>query len=95
MRPLHAASALASLCLPLAVAAQDPERGRLLYDTYCGDCHYPRIHQRAREDSKVKNLSDLRDMVANRAPMTKFRFSLDDREDVVQYLNRSYYKFAK
>jgi mono/diheme cytochrome c family protein len=92
---LRAASACALLCLPLAVAAQEPERGRLLYDTYCGECHYPRVHQRPREASRVKNLSDLRDIVASRAPMTKFRFSLDDQEDVVQYLNRSYYKLAK
>jgi hypothetical protein len=95
MRPLRAASACALLCLPLAVAAQEPERGRLLYETYCGDCHYPRVHQRARETSKVKNLSDLRDIVANRAALTKFRFSLDDREEVVQYLNRSYYRLVK
>jgi len=95
MRLLRAASACALLCLPLAVAAQDPERGRLLYETYCGECHYPRVHQRARETSKVQNLSDLRDIVANRAALTKFLFCLDDQEDVVQYLNRSYYKLAK
>lgn len=95
MTPSHAASALALLCLPLAAAAQDPERGRMLYDTYCGDCHYERVHQRPRETSRVKNLSDLRDMVASRAALTKYRFSLDEKEDVVQYLNASYYRFKK
>ena len=95
MNPWHAASAVALLALPLAGAAQDVERGRLLYETYCGDCHYARVHERPRETSPVKNLSELRDMVANRAALTKYRFSLDDKEEVVQYLNRSYYKFAK
>ena len=84
------------LLFPIAAAyAQDLERGRLLYETYCGDCHYPRVHQRTPEAARVKSLADLRDMVAQRAPMTKFRFSLDDQEDVVQYLNRSHYKFSK
>ena len=95
MTPLHAASALALLCLPLAAAAQDAERGRLLYETYCGECHYERVHQRPRESSRVKNLSELRDMVANRAALTQYRFSLDEKEDVVRYLNDSHYKFAK
>lgn len=89
------ARVVALLCLPLGAAAQDAERGRMLYDTYCGDCHYARVHERPRQDSRVKDLADLRDMVANRAALTKYRFSLDEKEDVVQYLNRSYYKFAK
>ena len=95
MTPSHAISVLALLCLPLAATAQDPERGRMLYQTYCGDCHYERVHQRPRESSSVKNLSDLRDIVASRATLTKYRFSLDEKEDVVQYLNASYYRFGK
>ena len=95
MNLLHAASGLLLLFSIAGVNAQDAERGRLLYETYCGECHYPRVHERTPETSRVKTLSDLRDIVANRAPMTKFSFSMDDREDVVQYLNRSYYKLAK
>jgi len=91
----HVASLLALLCLPLAAAAQDVDRGRALYETYCGECHYARVHQRPRETSRVKDLSDLRDLVASRAALTKYRFSLDEKEDVVQYLNASYYRFTK
>jgi len=79
----------------MSARAQDIERGRILYETYCGDCHYERIHQRSAENSKIRTLSDLRDMVARRAPLTKLRFSLDDKEDVVQYLNTTHYKLAK
>ena len=92
---MRAASVLLLSFCSLAAHAQDPERGRLLYETYCGECHYERVHQRAPEISKVKSLSDLRDIVANRARMTKFSFSMDDQEAVVQYLNRSHYKLAK
>ncbi len=92
---MRAASALLLLCFSFLASAQDAERGQLLYETYCGECHYPRVHERPRETSKVKKLSDLRDIVANRASMTKFSFSLDDKEDVVEYLNRSHYKLTK
>ena len=83
-------AALALFCLP--VAAQDPGRGKLLYQTHCGDCHYERVHQRDREKSAVRTLSDLRDQVARRAAQTGRPFTLEDLEDLVEYLNRSYYK---
>ena len=88
-------TALVLLSLPLAAAAEDTERGRVLYETYCSDCHYPRVHERPRSRSEIQNLSQLRDMVASRATLTNYHFSLDEKEDVVQYLNSSYYKFAK
>lgn len=73
-------------------AAQEPARGRLLYETHCGTCHYERVHQRLR--SEIKGLSDLRDTVARWAGETKHRFTLDEIEEVVQYLNRSHYRFG-
>jgi len=86
------AISLLFLLLPAAAAAQDAERGRLLYQTYCGGCHYERVHDRLR--SEVKDLSDLRDMVARWAPQTKRSFTLDEREDIAQYLNESHYRFG-
>ena len=83
------------LLLPLLAAAQvsEPaEHGRVLYQTYCGGCHYERVHDRLR--TEVKDLSDLRDMVARWAPQTKRSFTLDEREDVVQYLNESHYRIG-
>jgi mono/diheme cytochrome c family protein len=84
--------ALALFLLPLAAAAQDAARGRMLYETYCGICHYERVHDRLRSD--VKDLADLRDMVARWAPQTKRQFTLDELEDVVAYLNESHYRFG-
>lgn len=87
---------VASACLVLLLAspalAQDAARGRLLYETHCGTCHYERVHDRLR--SSVRDLSDLRDMVARWAPQTKRTFSLDELEDIVEYLNVSHYRFA-
>ena len=80
------------LFLPCAAWAQDADQGRVLYETYCGGCHYERVHQRLR--TSVKDLSDLRDMVARWAPQTKRRLTLDEQADVVQYLNESHYRFG-
>jgi len=85
-------ASLLLLLFPLAAAAQDAARGHVLYETYCGGCHYERVHDRLR--TEVKDLSDLRDMVARWAPQTKYRFSLDEREAVVQYLNESHYRIG-
>jgi mono/diheme cytochrome c family protein len=92
---MRTASLAMLLLASFAASGQDIDRGRLLYETYCGECHYPRVHERSPEKSRVRSLADLRDIVTERAPQTKFRFSLDDREAVVQYLNRSHYKLAK
>jgi mono/diheme cytochrome c family protein len=80
------------LLLPLAATSQDAAQGRALYETHCGGCHYERVHDRLR--TEVKDLADLRDMVARWAPQTKRTFSLDEREDVVQYLNESHYRIG-
>lgn len=80
------------LLLPAAAWSQEAEQGRLLYETHCGGCHYERVHQRVRSD--VRDLADLRDTVARWAPQTKRRFTLDERESIVQYLNESHYRFG-
>jgi len=80
------------LLFPCAALAQDAAQGRLLYETHCGGCHYERVHQRLR--SAVRDLADLRDMVARWAPQTKRSFTLDELEEIVQYLNQSHYRFG-
>jgi mono/diheme cytochrome c family protein len=85
-------SALLLLSCPLLAWGQDPARGKVLYETHCGACHYERVHQRLR--SEVKDLSGLRDTVARWAAQTRHRFTLDEMEDVVQYLNESHYRFG-
>jgi cytochrome c5 len=72
--------------------AQDAQRGRLLYETYCGLCHYERVHQRERSRSLVHSMADLHGQVARWAPQTGREFSAEDIEAVVEYLNRSHYQ---
>jgi mono/diheme cytochrome c family protein len=79
----------------LPAAAQDAGRGKLVYETQCGGCHYARVHQRDRTKSDVKSLSDLRDQVVLRAGQTGRPFTLEDLEDVAEYLNRSYYRMTR
>jgi mono/diheme cytochrome c family protein len=83
---------IALLIAASSAGAQDPGRGKLLYETHCGGCHYERVHDRLR--SKIGDLADLRDEVARWAPQTKRQFTLDEREDIVQYLNESHYRIG-
>jgi mono/diheme cytochrome c family protein len=89
--PMRLASALLAL-LPLSVSAQDAENGKVLYETYCGGCHYERVHQRAR--SNLRDLANLRDAVARWSGQTKRTYTLDELENIVQYLNESHYRFG-
>lgn len=89
---MRLASALTMVLLASAAAAQDAERGRALYETHCGGCHYERVHDRLKSD--VKDLDDLRDAVARWAPQTKRNFAADELRDIVEYLNVSHYRFG-
>lgn len=83
------------LAWALPAAAQDPERGRVLYETFCMTCHYERVHERPRERSVVKSSTDLRSQVARWSERTRMRFTPQDVDDVAEYLNRSHYKLEK
>jgi len=85
---------LLTLLAPLLAWGQDVERGRILYQTQCGGCHNERTHDE-RLRPAVRDLSQLRDMVAQWAPHTKQRtYTLDELEDIVQYLNEAHYRFG-
>ena len=89
----RAALLAAALALPLGAAAQDPGRGKLLYETHCGGCHYERVHERLRSD--VKDLAALRDTVWRWSRQTTKRsFSVEELDQITEYLNASHYRFA-
>jgi mono/diheme cytochrome c family protein len=75
--------------------AQDPERGRVLYETFCHTCHYERVHERPPSRSLVKSQAELRAQVARWAERAPMRFTPQDVDDVAEYLNQSHYKLAK
>jgi len=75
--------------------APDATRGKSLYETHCGGCHYARLHERPRERSLVHSLAELRSEVARRAALTGRPFTLEDLDDIAEYLNQSYYGLKK
>jgi mono/diheme cytochrome c family protein len=83
------------LAWALPAAAQDAERGRVLYETFCMSCHYERVHERPSQRSLVKSSTDLRAQVARWSERTRMRFTPQDVDDVAEYLNRSHYKLQK
>jgi mono/diheme cytochrome c family protein len=93
MKRALALAALAALAIP--AQAQDEARGRLLYETHCTGCHYERVHKRERDRSEVRTLAQLRVEVARRAAGTRRTFTLEDLDDIAEYLNRSYYRLEK
>jgi len=78
-----------------AALAQDSQRGRQLYETHCLSCHYERIHKRDPSRSLVRSLPGLRVEVARRAEQVSPRLSIEDLDDIAEYLNRSHYRFEK
>ena len=82
----------AALGLALPAAAQDAARGKLLYETHCGGCHYERVHDRLRTD--IRDLQDLRAQVARWAPQTGRSFTPAELADIVEYLNVSHYRIG-
>ena len=86
---------LVVLAAALPAQAQDARRGRQLYETLCLGCHYEHVHDRAPERSEVHSLNELRKETTLRAGLTGIRFTREDIEDVVAYLDQSHYHFAK
>jgi mono/diheme cytochrome c family protein len=93
MKKVFAAVALAAIVLPSQ--AQDAERGKLLYQTHCLSCHYERIHKRDPARSVVRSIASLKLEVGRRADQTGQRFTIQDLDDIAEYLDRSHYKLRK
>ncbi len=92
---MRVVSLLVASLLAVACYAQDPQRGRELYDTQCGGCHYERVHERDRSRSLVHTIPELREQVTRYAALTGHRFTREDIEDLVAYLNSSHYRIEK
>jgi mono/diheme cytochrome c family protein len=81
------------LGVPGIVQAQDAQRGKQLYENHCLSCHYERIHHRDPSKSLVKSNTQLRVEVAKRGQMATQRFTIEDLDDIAEYLNGSHYRF--
>ncbi len=93
---MRCAETLAGLCFVLvtgAALAADAEKGRLLYETHCGGCHYERVHDR--KASTIDRLARLQAEVAKWAEQTGRRFTPAEIEDIAEHLNRTHYRLEK
>ena len=80
------------LMAAVPVWSQDAKRGGNLYETHCLSCHYERIHKRDPSRSLIRTLAQLRVEVAERAAQTGRPFTVEDLDDIAEYLNRSHYR---
>jgi mono/diheme cytochrome c family protein len=78
-----------------APAAELPnlERGRALYEIHCIACHTSKVHQRM--PRSAIDMEALRFIVKVWVEEQGLRWSPEDIEDVVQYLDRTHYHFGK
>ena len=90
--------ALILLAAALAAAlatAQDAERGRLLYEAHCLTCHYERIHKRDPGRSTIRSHTALRVEVGRWAAQVRRPLTIQELDEIAEYLNRSHYRFEK
>ncbi len=81
------------LLLAPAAYAAEMERGRLLYENHCLGCHESVVH--VREQRRVQSALALRAEVAARAQAAGLRWTAEDIDDVVRYLDRRYYRLGE
>jgi cytochrome c5 len=66
-------------------------RGQLLYENHCHTCHESIIH--IRKDHKAKNHADIQYWVGRWAKDLDTKWSADEIDAVVQYLNDTFYHY--
>ncbi len=93
MRPVEFFSVVALAAAATGVLAADAEQGRLPYETYCGGCHYEKVHDR--KSTIIDSIAALKVEIAKRAAQTGRRFTPAELDDIAEYLNRSHYRLEK
>ena len=73
------------------VAPPAPPRGQMLYENHCMSCHESVVHIRG--NHRTQSLTELRGRVSHWADYLQLRWSKEEVEEVVTYLNDHYYKF--
>lgn len=74
-----------------AVIPPVPQRGQMLYENHCTSCHESVVHVRTRK--YTKSLPELQARVLHWSVYLKLRWGKEEVEDVVNHLNRRFYKF--
>ena len=77
-----------------AMSAYSPnvDRGRALYEARCEQCHTPNIHSRPNKRALTRD--ELRGTVDQMRRVSSLGWTPEEIEDVVEYLDRTRYRFA-
>ncbi len=79
------------VCSTGSTAAPSVSRGEALYANHCVACHTCQAH--TRRDPLVKNMGELVEQVDRWQGNQKLGWDAEERAAVVDYLNRTFYKF--
>jgi mono/diheme cytochrome c family protein len=95
--PIRATVVLAVLlAAPGAAQAQQApsaERGRALYENHCMVCHTSKVHRRI--PPSAIDMEALRFIVRVWVEENRLSWGPEEIEDVVRYLDRTYYNFPR
>jgi len=83
--------AVLSVFTQAAILPGDAANGEKLHDASCTSCHNDSVYKR--QDRKVKNLDGLTGQIRNCEHMTDVTLGKTQVNDLVKYLNETYYKF--
>lgn len=94
---MHKSFVVSAIAAVFSVSAQaaslpgDAASGKKLYQANCTSCHNDSVH--TRKDHTVKSLQGLTDQIHNCEHMTDVKLEKNQVNDLVKYLNETYYKF--
>lgn len=71
--------------------AVNQERGRLLYENHCTQCHGSMAHQRS--NRKAHSIKDIRQWVLRWSQHLNLNWGSSDVDIVTQYINRRFYHY--
>jgi cytochrome c553 len=83
--------AVLSVSAQAATLSGDAAKGKKFHESNCTSCHNDSVYKRT--DHKVKNLTGLTEQVRNCEHMTDVKPENSHLNDLVKYLNETYYKF--
>lgn len=75
----------------ICALAAEPERGQLLYENHCTDCHESIIH--IRDERKARSSADIRAQILRWQDVLNLSWTPQEVEDVLGFLNDRYYHY--
>lgn len=88
---LVAMSMLLLMSTSASAQAPDASRGQALYENHCVVCHTSQVHARVNRIAATR--PEIRAIVEKWQSQQKLAWNAQDVEDVVEFLNRTRYRF--